>query len=154
MKIRSKTVRVTLLVSVLANILLMSTAINAGQADVPKDTHTSLDELQWGPTPFGPEAAVVSGDFSAGKHITYIKFAAGMKTPLHIHSNNYIGLVMSGTTKHWIPNEPNTQKLLPAGSHWSIAANVEHVSECLPGDDCVMAIFQEQAFDFIPTVNQ
>ena len=154
MKTRLSSVCMVLLGSALANILIVTTAVNAGQNDTAKNTHTSSDEVQWGSTPFGPEAAMVSGEFSTGKHLTYIKFTAGMKTPMHIHTHGYIGIVISGTTKHWIPDEPTTQKILPAGSHWSIPAGVEHVSECLPGTECVMAIFQEQAFDFIPVDNQ
>ena len=154
MNTRLNVARNVLLGSAFASIFAISAIVDAGQVDATEDTHTALDEIKWGPTPFGPEAAIVSGDFSSGKHISYIKFTAGMKTPMHTHSQPYIGLVISGTTKHWIPDQPNTEKLLPAGSHWSIPANVEHVSECLDGSDCVMAIFQEQAFDFIPVNNQ
>lgn len=130
-------------------ICITATAV-AGQLGDAQFSHTASSEIKWGPTPFGPEAAAISGDFSSGQHITYIKFNAGMKTPVHTHSHDYVGLVISGTTRHWVAGKEKTQKLLPAGSYWSIPANVEHVSECLDGNDCVMAIFQSQAFDFLP----
>ena len=115
-----------------------------------KATHTSTLDLKWAKTPFGPDASPVYGDFSKGEHISYIKFAAGMKTPVHTHSSDYVGIVISGNTRHWIPGKPKTKKLLPVGSHWSIPANKKHISECLPGVECIMAIIQKGKFDFIP----
>jgi len=114
------------------------------------ETHFVTKDFAWQKTSFGPDVWSVSGDFTKGQHITYIKFTAGMITPLHIHSADYVGIVLTGTTRHWIPGQENTYKILPAGSHWSIPANIEHVSECLPGVECLMAIQQQEAFDFIP----
>ena len=113
-------------------------------------TRTPAQEIAWGETPFGPLAAPVSGDFSAGQHITFIKFPAGMQTPVHTHSHSYVGIVISGVTRHFEPGKPETKVDLPAGSHWSIPAGLSHVSECLPGTDCVMAIYQDESFDFHP----
>ncbi len=113
-------------------------------------THITTPEIVWELSPFGPEIWKVDGDLLEGKHITYIKFPAGTVTPLHIHSADYVGIVVTGTTRHWSPKESDTYKMLPPGSHWKIFANKEHVSECLPGVECVMAIYQDQAFDFIP----
>lgn len=144
----------TLLTVASLGIFVATTTATAGQSGDEKFSHTASEEIQWGPTPFGPEAASIAGDFASGQHITFIKFAAGMATPLHTHSHDYVGLVVSGITRHWVHGKQKTQKLLPPGSYWSIPANVEHVSECLDGDDCVMAIFQSQAFDFIPVNKQ
>lgn len=113
-------------------------------------THASASELAWTRTPFGPDVTPVSGDFANGRHITLVKFPAGMITPVHTHSADYVGVVISGVTMHWLPGEPQTQKRLPVGSHWSIPGGREHVSECLPGADCVMAIYQAEAFNFQP----
>ena len=117
----------------------------------PQTPHrTAVGEIQWSKTPFGPLASSVFGDFSTGEHVTYIQFPAGMKTPVHTHSHDYVGIVVSGTTRHFEPGKPETEKELPAGSHWSIPADLPHVSECLPGSDCVMAIYQTANFDFLP----
>jgi len=87
---------------------------------------------------------------TSGAHITYIKFPAGMTTPVHTQSADYVGIVITGSTRHWLPGKPETKKMLPPGSHWFIPANVEHVSECLPDAECIMAIYQQKAFDFMP----
>ena len=112
--------------------------------------HTPSTKLKWTKAPFGPDVAPVAGDFTSGEHITYVKFTAGMKTPIHIHSANYVGVVISGVSRHWEPGKPNTRKRLSAGSHWRVKANIPHISECLPGLECVFALYQKEAFDFIP----
>ena len=117
----------------------------------PHSSRTAAEKLQWGKTPFGPDASVVYGDFSKGKHITLIKFPAGMKTPIHTHSHDYIGVVIAGVTRHYLPGKAETKTKLAAGSHWSIPAKVKHISECLPGSDCVMALYQDKNFDFLPS---
>ncbi len=130
-----------------AALLMSCTATTAGETS----QRTPVDALNWVETPFGPLASPVSGDFSKGQHITFIKFPAGMQTPVHTHSHDYVGIVISGITRHFVPGKPKTMVDLPAGSHWSIPADQPHISECLPGDECVMAIFQNQIFDFHPT---
>ena len=74
-----------------------------------------------------------------------------MKTPIHTHSHDYIGVVISGVTRHYLPEKPSTKTKLATGSHWNIPANVEHISECLPEADCVMALYQDCNFDFLPS---
>ncbi len=118
---------------------------HTGQA--PSNTPTS--DLPWVETPIGPMASPVSGDFTRGAHITYLRFPAGAKTPLHTHSADYVGIVLSGNTRHTVKGIAETQRLLPPGSHWFMPANVEHVSECVPGAECVMALIQDEKFDFL-----
>ena len=113
----------------------------------PSNTPTS--DLQWIETPIGPMASPVSGDFTKGAHITYLRFPAGAKTPLHTHSTDYVGIVLSGNTRHTVKGVAETNRILPPGSHWFMPANVEHVSECVPGAECVMALVQGEKFDFL-----
>jgi len=113
-------------------------------------SHVAATEIIWETSSFGPEIWKVYSDLTKGEHITYIKFAAGTVTPLHIHSADYVGIDITGTTRHRIVGKEGTNKLLPPGSHWMIKANEQHVSECLPGLECIMAIYQKDAFDFIP----
>lgn len=138
---------VALLFVSLANV----TDTQAVQSSMKKPSNTATTELQWVKTPFGAEASPVSGDFSKGRHITMLKFPPGAKTPLHKHSNEYVGIVISGNMKHWLPGKPETEEQLTAGSHWFMPANTEHISECLPGVECVMALIQEDKFDFVPS---
>ena len=119
----------------------------AHSGQVPSNTPTL--NLRWVETPIGPMASPVSGDFTTGAHITYLKFPAGMKTPPHTHSADYVGIVISGNTRHTVKGVPETERTLPPGSHWFMPANVEHVSECIQGTECVMALIQGEKFDFL-----
>lgn len=128
--------------------LLVAGAVSAGQLSGHR---TAAEDVEWVETPFGPLAAPVSGNFTEGQHITFVKFPAGMKTPVHTHSHDYTGIVLTGVTRHFEPGKPETETPLPAGSHWSIPAGLPHISECLPGADCIMALYQADKFDFLPT---
>ena len=130
------------------SVIVLSCDANGQDQETHEATHTAADEVQWGPTPFGPEASPVSGDFSAGAHVTFMRIKGGIQTPLHLHSHSYVGIVVSGTMRHWLPGFPETEKDLPAGSHWSIPANAEHISACLEGEDCIAAVIQDEFFDF------
>lgn len=129
-------------------LIIAATLPGAALAE-PADTstRTPVDQIEWLDTGFGPSAAPVSGDFTAGAHITFIRFAAGMKTPVHTHEHDYSGIVLTGTTRHYSPGKPETETLLPPGSHWFIPGLLPHISECLPGAECVMAVVQDAAFD-------
>ena len=126
-----------------------ATTIASGSA-TEQTSHTAATELQWGPSGFGPQISPVNGHPAEGKHVTYVKFTAGMKTELHTHSVDYVGIVISGVTMHWEPGKPDTEKQLSTGAHWFVPADVPHVSECLPGAECIMAIYQQGAMDFLP----
>lgn len=125
-------------------------AVAGGNHSTGKTTHTSATELQWVDSGFGPTVSPVSGDFSKAGHVTYVKFPAGMKTPIHTHSHDYVGLVITGVSMHWEPGKPESKKPLSAGSHWFMPGGVQHVSECLPGAECIMAIYQQNMMDFLP----
>jgi len=51
---------------------------------------------------------------------------------------------------HWEPGKPETKKQLGAGAHWFIPGDLPHVSECLPGAECLMALYQRASMDFLP----
>ena len=147
---KSRTSFYTALMFVLGISSTIAQADEKHEADKKYGARVTTVDIEWQLSPFGPEIWSVDGDLLLGKHITYIKFAAGTITPVHIHSARYVGIVVTGITRHWVPGKDETKKLLPPGSHWEIPANQEHVSECLSGVECVMAIIQDQAFDFIP----
>lgn len=130
----------------IAGLALVAETALAGDAS----KRTAVEELKWSKTPFGPMASPVYGDFAKEGHVTYVKFPSGMKTPLHIHSHDYVGVVLSGTTRHYTPGKPKTETLLRAGSHWFMPGNQPHISECLDGEECIMALYQSANFDFKP----
>jgi quercetin dioxygenase-like cupin family protein len=139
----------TLLASALCAYIVASSGLAlAGEASMT--TRTAVDELNWTEVSKGRMVSPVSGDMKTGKHITFVKFAPGIKTAPHTHSNDYVGIIVKGVARHYQPGFPETETVLPAGSHYAIPGEVVHISECLPGSECVFAIYQEAAFDRNP----
>ena len=130
--------------------LLAALSISTNVIAASNTDYTEASELTWVKAPFGPDVSMVNGDFSKGGHVTYVKFPAGMATPLHTHTHDYVGIVVTGVSMHWEPGKPETKKKLSAGAHWFMPGNVKHVSECLAGSECIMAIYQQDAMDFLP----
>ena len=126
---------------------MISTPAMASENDIKQTTRTSFDKIEWKELPGGRGLANVKGDFTKGGHIKLIKFAPGNKTAIHTHSHSYTGIVVKGVARHYEPNKPATQTLLPAGSTWHIPANVPHISECLEGSECIFATQSDGAFD-------
>ena len=112
-------------------------------------TRTPLSDIKWTKSPLGVEVFGAFGDASKGPHITYIKFTPGQKTPVHTHSADYTGVVVAGTGRHYLPGKPETETELPVGSTWFMPANLEHISECMPGAACIFAVYQQGPNDFI-----
>lgn len=136
-----------LMAGIFGACLLMHAGLGLAEGDIRKSTRTTVSDLNWKNASEGRSVSPVYGDMKTGKHITFLKFAPGLKTEPHTHSNDYVGIVIKGTMRHFQPGFPETETQLPAGSHWSIPADVVHISECLPGSECMFAIYQEAAFD-------
>jgi quercetin dioxygenase-like cupin family protein len=109
---------------------------------------TPAGTVNWVDTPFGVQASPVMGDFTKGKHITFIKFKAGTSTPVHARSHDYVGVVVKGQGVHYAPADRKPVPL-PPGSTWKVPANAEHISGCLAGEDCVFALYQDEPFDYV-----
>lgn len=131
-----------------AATFLLTVPVSADRSQAT--SHTAATELEWMDSGFGPLVSPIQGDFASGGHVTYVRFSAGMQTPLHTHSHDYVGIVLTGVSMHWEPGKPETMKQLSAGSHWFMPAHVQHVSECLPGVECIMALYQQNFMDFLP----
>jgi beta-alanine degradation protein BauB len=116
----------------------------------PAPSYGAVETLTWTKTPIGPDASPVSGDFTTGKHVTYLRFPGKFRTPVHTHTADYIGIVLAGTARHFVVKDDKTAPVLHAGSYWRMPANVNHVSECVSAEPCVFALIQDAKFDFVP----
>ncbi len=144
----------------LGSLITLLAGCSSVTAETPASNKTKINDLTtrtpaynrlWTKTPFGAYVSKVDGNFAKGKHITLVRFPAGLKTPVHTHSHGYVGVVITGVARHYEPNKKSTMGKLPAGSHWVVPANVPHVSECLEGaGECIMVLSQDANFDFKP----
>jgi quercetin dioxygenase-like cupin family protein len=118
--------------------------------DTDGTARTTFDEIEWNVFPGGRAIADVVGNFKTGAHLKFVRFDAGVKTPPHVHSYSYTGIVVTGRARHYEPGNPATQTILEPGSTWTINAGVAHISECLEGSDCLFATQSGGAFDSAP----
>ena len=114
---------------------------------VQRISATSIDDIDWTELPDGRAIVTVHGDRQVGEHTTFVRFPAGFRTALHIHSNSYDGVVVQGTARHYEPRPGEPEQWLRAGSFYRVPAGVPHVSECSGDADCIFAIHQHGPFD-------
>jgi quercetin dioxygenase-like cupin family protein len=145
MKITSTQVLVTVAVAVVG-----SPPTQAKES--PKLVQVPSGELKWEPFyPGGPEEAFILGTKDAKKGPTafFIKFKAGFDSGWHIHDSAYTGIILAGTILE-TDKAADPPKPLVAGSYYMQPKTV-HRTQCAPGADCLVYIYEEGRFSFVPT---
>ncbi|HEU0033366.1 MAG TPA: cupin domain-containing protein [Kofleriaceae bacterium] len=102
--------------------------------------------------PGGPKLGALTGDPKKGPYMGLLQIPAGMVEPMHSHTGDYEGVMIEGTSSHWLKGEDSTKaKKLPPGSYYTMPGKVEHQSACDQGKDCLILIIQKTKFDVIPS---
>lgn len=113
-----------------------------------------VTELQYGPTGLTDgvhgelQVAPAFGDLGHGAHGTFIKMPAGFVSPVHTHTEDYYGVVISGVAVNGVPG--STDVPLPVGSYWFQKGGEPHVTKCISPNECILFISQPGKFDFLP----
>ena len=104
-------------------------------------------DLKWTDIPDvkGAKQAVLWGDPSKGAHGMFVTFPAGTEVPLHTHSHDGRGAVISGTVV--ITLEGKTPKELEPGSYFFVPAEQKHTTSCKSGANCLFLDQSPGAFD-------
>jgi Domain of unknown function (DUF4437) len=131
----------------------LSATMWVGWAGMAHAADTSISvpvsDLKYFDTGVGPlKAAPAYGDLAHGAHSTFVKLPAGFVSPLHIHTEDYYAVVISGV----VANEVNAtvrDRPLPPGSYWFQKGKANHVTKCLSANECVVFITQPGKFDYI-----
>lgn len=136
----------TLLATVLSTSAI-ALADGAASVSVP------ADKIQFGPTGVKTEigelmAGPAYGDLTKGPHGTFVKMPAGFVSPLHTHTDDYIGVVISGVGENALPGGEEIR--LPAGSYWFQRGKEAHITKCVSQTDCLFFIYQTGKFDYVP----
>jgi hypothetical protein len=88
------------------------------------------------------------GDPAApGQHSNFIRMPGNTASPLHTHSKEYYGVVISGV----VANEPagsSKDRPLAPGSYWYQQGGQAHVTKCISATECLFFVTQVGAFDF------
>ena len=67
----------------------------------------------------------------------FLKYAAGLEAPMHHHSPDHFGTIISGTMI--LTADGKDTKLTP-GSFFSLQNKAKHAAKCEQGADCIMFI--------------
>jgi hypothetical protein len=111
------------------------TALSYGSTGVSDGIHGEL------------RAAPAYGDLAHGAHGTFIKMPAGFVSPIHIHTEDYWGVVISGVAVNGLPGSKDVE--LPVGSYWFQKGGERHVTKCISPNECIFFISQNGKFDYI-----
>ena len=133
--------------------VVLSIAGAAGAFAAGSSVHIPAADLKFGPTGVTDgvhgelQAAAAYGDLGHGAHGTFIKMPAGFVSKVHTHTEDYWGVVISGTAVNEKPGASDVA--LPAGSYWFQKGKESHVTKCISTTDCLFFISQNGKFDYV-----
>lgn len=134
-----------------SSLLLMSAVVPVTSHAGDTSINLPVTEIKFFDTGVGPlKAAVGFGDLSKGAHSTFVKLPANFVSPLHIHSEDYYGVVISGVVANAVDATAQDVPLAP-GSYWFQKGKAPHVTKCLSANECVVFITQPGKFDYVNT---
>ncbi|MFF2085983.1 cupin domain-containing protein [Nocardia sp. NPDC058176] len=134
-----------------------SDATTAASPATPAPTGPAIsfpaDDLDWRELPDtgGVRYANVRGDLAgSGPYEAFVEFPAGKDNPPHTHTSDLPTVVLSGTFYAVFDGK---RVEYPAGSFYTLTADVPHLSGCAPGPTCQLFQYQSDHFDLIPTTD-
>ncbi|MGH9257816.1 MAG: cupin domain-containing protein [Vicinamibacterales bacterium] len=87
------------------------------------------------------------GDSSKGPFAHFSRYDSGWRLPLHFHTNDLRGLILSGTFIIHVAGQPT--KELPTGSYFSVPGKTRHTDACKAGPPCVVYFTGDAPLDRI-----
>lgn len=95
----------------------------------------------------GISAATVDGDMKKGASHFFLKYPAGLVTPLHHHSPDHYVTVMSGNLVLVVDGKDHP---VPPGSFFALTGKEPHAARCEGKEDCVMLVDARGPWDVVP----
>lgn len=100
----------------------------------------------------GVKFANVRGELAGhGPYEAFVKFPAGKDNPMHTHTSDLPTVVLSGTFYAVFDGK---RIEYPAGSFYTLTADIPHLSGCAPGTECLLFQYQTDHFDLVPTAGR
>lgn len=135
----------SILIAILAVALAAATSALAADSD-----HTVVltkADLKWtGMGNSGIATAQVSGDMGKGGSRFFLKYPAGLVTPLHHHTTNHHVTVISGSMTLTVGGKDH---LLGPGSYFMLADKAPHIAKVEGSEDAIMFIQAEAPWDVV-----
>lgn len=94
----------------------------------------------------GVSLAVVHGDPAKGPSHFYLKYKAGLATPLHHHTADHYVTTISGTL---VLSAGGKEHKLAPGSFFALTGKVPHAARVEGAEDCVMFIDARGVWDVV-----
>lgn len=124
-------------------VVSLASAQGAGKAVV-----ASKGDLKWVDQGIpGVRAAAVDGDMKKGPCHFFLKYPAGLVTPLHHHSPDHYVTTLSGNLVLVVDGKDHP---LPPGSFFALTGKEPHAARCEGKEDCVMFIDARGPWDVVP----
>lgn len=95
----------------------------------------------------GISAATVDGDMKEGSSHFFLKYPAGLVTPVHHHSPDHYVTVMSGNLVLVVDGKDHP---VPPGSFFALTGKEPHAARCEGKEDCVMLVDARGPWDVVP----
>ncbi len=152
--------KLKLLIAAVVFTTFAATALATTEANSPKPAHE-------GPSVSIPAAKIVFngsglktsagevfvgqgyGNFSTGRHGTFMRLPSGFVTPNHTHTEDYYAVVLKGIVVN--TQTGGKEVHLPVGSYFFQRGEEDHVTKCVSKTDCLVFNVQLDKFDFIPS---
>jgi quercetin dioxygenase-like cupin family protein len=136
-----------------AGIVAVALTWTAAHADSKKSggkaVLTPVGDLKWVDAADAPgvKIAAMQGDPSKGASTFFAKLPTGFSVPLHHHSADHFGTVISGTMVFTVDGKDVT---LPPGSYFAYAGKKQHITKCTDDAGCVLLITTKSKWDVVP----
>jgi mannose-6-phosphate isomerase-like protein (cupin superfamily) len=130
------------LVIVIAAALLSAAVVLAGEAG--KSVVLAKADLKWKAMGNGIAAAPVSGDMEKGPSRFFLKYPAGLVTPMHHHTANHHVTVVSGSITLTVGGKEHR---LGPGSYFMLADRAPHIAKVEGNEEAVFFIQAEAPWD-------
>jgi glyoxylate utilization-related uncharacterized protein len=132
------------LVIVIAAALLSAAAVLAGEAG--KSVVLAKADLKWKAMGNGIAAAPVSGDMEKGPSRFFLKYPAGLVTPMHHHTANHHVTVISGSITLTVAGKEHR---LGPGAYFMLADRAAHIAKVEGAEEAVFFIQAEAPWDVV-----
>lgn len=133
-----------------APVLLLGVAVLFGGSTVTAQpegaTLVAPDALEWVEIVPGVEFAAAYGDWSSEGHGKFVRFAPGVAIPMHRHSGEFHGVVVSGVVNNSFPGQAEPPALA-AGTAWYVPGGEPHANACLSEEPCIFYTHGAGAWD-------
>ena len=128
--------------------LVAVACLSVASAALAKFNVAPNEKLEWKDAGVpGVWTAAVAGDMAKTPSRFYLKYKAGLVTPLHHHSADHYVTTVSGNLVLVADGKENS---LAPGSYFSLTEKQPHVARWEGSADCVMFILADGPWDVVP----